>query len=447
MKISIPDEIRMIIENSYVLRHSERTGNLKDKQKLVMDIFYKIKDLLNISMIDIICIDSLNKSSIVVTDFKNLKKYLIFDIHQLTILETFLASYYKVGKVSVAGIVPLLFAESMIIKEDYRAAFSFAQILELQRECEKKNPLEIFQQLPVWNFLSIEERECLKEQIDTIFSLYYIRHSYYFAPFIILHEISHFLYDGNAIVEIEEISRLVEEQYSALVFLDESGRIINSNLELKKKLTKLGELIEKNPREYLTSKFIDSIENEDTKKMYAAGCLAYNAKLAESSGYVISGDKKKYIRECTCDIYAIEKLLEMHIEKDSVSENVLQIILESALFCIAFMGLLNSLNFSIEKGIGTTSETIEMPCAEMIDRFNIVGNILGKKMPHFKYILEEIQNNFWEEYSSYYMHFMDNCISINEYKNGIQTEYGLEEKSINKHDCLDKCVRIIDEYI
>ena len=446
MKMTISDDLRMIIENSYVLRTNEKTDDERDIQELVRDIFYEVKDLLNISMIDIICIDSFNKSSIVVTDCKNLKKYLIFDIHQLMILETFLASYYKVGNVSVAGIVPLLFAEGMIIKRNYKEAFFFAQTLKLQRECEKKYPLEIFQQLPDWNSLSIEARENLKEKMDAISYLCYIGHSSYFAPFILLHELSHFLYDEYAIAEIEEISRLVEEYYNTLVLLDESGRIINSNLELKKSLTKLGELIEKNPADYLTSKFMDSIEEEDIKEMYITGCLAYNAKLAENSNYTISREKKKYIRECTCDVYALLKIVEMYMEKDSASENVLPIILESALFCIAFMGLLNSLDFAIEMGIETTIEDIEMPCAEMIDRFNIVGNILGKKMPNCKYILEEIQNNFWEEYRSYYEHFIDNCISINEYKNenGIQADYEQEQNDINDHELFEKIMKIID---
>lgn len=94
--MNIPKNIKLIIESNYMLRNQNIGEELKDIQDSVIVEFEKLKKKFDIPEMEIVCIDSFNKSSIVITDMENEKRYLIFDLYLIEILNIFEASSYNI---------------------------------------------------------------------------------------------------------------------------------------------------------------------------------------------------------------------------------------------------------------------------------------------------------------------------------------------------------------
>lgn len=190
--MNIPKNIKLIIESNYMLRNQNIGEELKDIQDSVIVEFEKLKKKFDIPEMEIVCIDSFNKSSIVITDMENEKRYLIFDLYLIEILNIFEASSYNIINITIPGIVPLLFTDEMMIRKDYNVAYECAKILEQQLEFDRQWLPQRFDHYKEFDMYSQEEKKIIEkgywEYAVKNFSLYTSTE----ISFVLLHEIAHF---------------------------------------------------------------------------------------------------------------------------------------------------------------------------------------------------------------------------------------------------------------
>ncbi|MFR7900934.1 MAG: hypothetical protein ACLU6Y_14735 [Ruminococcus sp.] len=162
--MNIPKNIKLIIESNYMLRNQNiGEEELKDIQDSVIVEFEKLKKKFDIPEMEIVCIDSFNKSSIVITDMENEKRYLIFDLYLIEILNIFEASSYNIINITIPGIVPLLFTDEMMIRKDYNVAYECAKILEQQLEFDRQWLPQRFDHYKEFDMYSQEEKKIIEK--------------------------------------------------------------------------------------------------------------------------------------------------------------------------------------------------------------------------------------------------------------------------------------------
>ena len=310
--MTIPTNITLIIESNYMLRNQNIGEELKDIQDSVIVEFEKLKKKFDIPEMEIVCIDSFNKSSIVITDMENEKRYLIFDLYLIEILNIFEASSYNIINITIPGIVPLLFTDEMMIRKDYNVAYECAKILEQQLEFDRQWLPQRFDHYKEFDMYSQEEKKIIEkgywEYAVKNFSLYTSTE----ISFVLLHEIAHFFYEKGE-VEIKKIKKQVTEIYNIAVEFEEVSHLARLNVDdqIKSKWKSIIEMIDENQNIYFSRKFMETLENKAERELFIQSIIMYYANLKESSVYTMS-NKKKYIRECTCDLYACIQLIDQY---------------------------------------------------------------------------------------------------------------------------------------
>lgn len=412
--MGIPRNIELIIESNYILRDQRISDEQKTIRDYVIAEFEKLKHELNVSEIEIVCIESFNKNSIVITDIENEKRYLIFDLYLVKILDIFEASFYGIIDITWAGMVPLLFIDEMLIKGDYNLAYYYAKILEKQVKIDEQwlpNRVNLIKEFEGY---SLEE----KKKIEKGYFEYAINCFYLYSntnvSFVLLHEIAHFFYDKGESLEIKE---LVIKVYDTAAYYDEVSQFVNCNIntETKNKWEAIVEVIDNNQDVYFTTKFIESLESKQEQELFEWILIMYNVNRIKATDYTISKEREEYIRECTCDIYAFMQLIGKYSGEKYYDER-LKIVMTDVMHCIGYMGLINCIRCVLEDKNATVND-LKKICDKMIDRLNFVGFVLRIKMVESRYLLEEAQNKFWDEFNVFYNKFRESYYSIIKYKN------------------------------
>lgn len=437
--MNIPKNIKLIIESNYMLRNQNIGEELKDIQDRVIVEFEKLKKKFDIPEMEIVCIDSFNKSSIVITDMENEKRYLIFDLYLIEILDIFEASSYNIINITIPGIVPLLFIDEMMIRKDYNVAYVCAKILEQQVEFDRQWLPQRFDHYKEFDMYSQEEKKIIEEGYWEYavkkFSLYISTE----ISFVLLHEIAHFFYEKGE-VEIKKIKKQVTEIYNIVVEFEEVSHLAKFNVDnqIKSKWKSIIEMIDENQNIYFSRKFVETLENKEERELFIQSLIMYCANLKESSVYTMS-DKKKYIRECTCDLYACIQLIDQYSIKKYYEKSIENIMINVMTY-IGYMAFIDCIRYVAEED-NITENKFEKICDEMIERLNIVGYALRERMPDLKYLLEDARNHFWDEFEVYYNKFRESYYCLITYKNEISSSNN--EKKMTDEMLLEQIMTIL----
>lgn len=417
--MNIPKNIKLIIESNYMLRNQNIGEELKDIQDSVIVEFEKLKKKFDIPEMEIVCIDSFNKSSIVITDMENEKRYLIFDLYLIEILNIFEASSYNIINITIPGIVPLLFTDEMMIRKDYNVAYECAKILEQQLEFDRQWLPQRFDHYKEFDMYSQEEKKIIEkgywEYAVKNFSLYTSTE----ISFVLLHEIAHFFYEKGE-VEIKKIKKQVTEIYNIAAEFEEVSHLARLNVDdqIKSKWKSIIEMIDENQNIYFSRKFMETLENKAERELFIQSIIMYYANLKESSVYTMS-NKKKYIRECTCDLYACIQLIDQYSIKKYYEKSIENLMINVMTY-IGYMAFIDCIRYVAEED-NITENKFEKICDEMIERLNIVGYALRERMPDLRYLLEVARNHFWDEFEVYYNKFRESYYCFIAYKNEISS--------------------------
>ena len=221
-------------------------------------------------------------------------------------------------------------------------------------------------------------------------------------------------------MEIKKIKKQVTEIYNIAAEFEEVSHLARLNVDdqIKSKWKSIIEMIDENQNIYFSRKFMETLENKAERELFIQSIIMYYANLKESSVYTMS-NKKKYIRECACDLYACIQLIDQYSIKKYYEKSIENLMINVMTY-IGYMAFIDCIRYVAEED-NITENKFEKICDEMIERLNIVGYALRERMPDLRYLLEDARNHFWDEFEVYYNKFRESYYCFIAYKNEISS--------------------------